>query len=358
MVSCGILGRYLARSIAVAVLQVGLLLLALFIGIDLVRESRHLGPGYGFAELFGYVAATVPARLYDVFPFAVLIGVMIGMARLAGQRELVAMRACGFHRARIVAQVLGTGLALGLAVMLLGETLAPRLELKARIERAQRAGEVVGMSANDGLWLRDGLQMVRIGLLLWSRDGYFEFGDLSIYRLADDGVALEGLLNAGSATHRDGRWLLEQATQLDLASGAVTTHALLELDSVLEIDLFRALATRPRLLPARDILQVIAHLRANGQDASAYSQALWRRLYYPLNLLAMIVAGVALLLRHDRALVGSVAAFLGVSIGVGFIVVQRLILGAAATLPVPPALLQLIPPLLFGVLAWVLSRQT
>ena len=358
MVSFGILGRYLARSIATAVAQVGALLLAVFIGIDLVRESRDLAAGYDLAAMLVYVAATVPARLYDLFPFAVLIGVMVGLARLATQRELVAMRACGFHRSRIVAQVLGTGLALGLAVMALGETLAPRLELEARVERAQRIGEVAGSSDEGGLWLRDGVSMVRIGLLLWTDEDRFEFGELEIYRQAEDGSGLESRLVAASASHRGDRWVLRQASLLDLASGRVEPHARLEVESGLDPGIFRALATRPRLMPARDIVRVAAHLRANGQDASAYAEALWRRLYYPLNLLAMIVAGVALLLRHDRALVGSMAVFLGVSLGVGFIVVQRLMLGAGAALPLPPALLQLIPPILFGLLAWVLSRRS
>jgi len=125
MVSVGILGRYLTRNVSAAVLQVTGLLLALFVGIDLVRESRDLAGGYGLSQMLVYVAATLPARLYDLFPFAVLIGVMVGLSRLAVQRELVAMRACGFHRWRIVVQVLATGFVLGLTVMFVRDDCAP-----------------------------------------------------------------------------------------------------------------------------------------------------------------------------------------------------------------------------------------
>ncbi len=357
MVSVGILGRYLARSIAAAVLLVAGLLLALFLGIDLVRESRDLAGGYGLMQMLAYVAATLPARLYDLFPFAVLIGVMVGLSRLAVSRELVAMRACGFHRWRIVVQVLATGFVLGLAVMLIGETVAPRLELKARVERAQWTGGVAGIAGGRSLWLRDGPRMIRIGILLWNEDDRFEFGELDFYESSEPG-RLDALIQATEAEHRDGAWQLHRATRLDPMTGQVVTHDTLTIDSGLQAEVFRALATRPRLMPMRDIVRVAAHLEANGQDASAYDEALWRRLYYPLNLLAMIVAGVVLLLRHDRALAGSVAIFIGISLGIGFLVLQRLTLGVASALPLAPGVIQLLPPTLFALLAGWLSRRS
>lgn len=356
MVSAGILGRYLARSIATAVLQVSFLLLALFLGIDLVRESRDLAGAYGPLQMLVYVAATLPARLYDLFPFAVLIGVMVGLSRLATQRELVAMRASGFHRSRIVAQVLATGVLLGMVVMLVGETAAPRLELEARIERAQLTGGVAGIAGERTLWLRDGQRMIRVGILLWSDEDRFEFGDLAVYEPEGE-EGLGALIHAAEAEHLDGAWHLRRATVLDSRTGEVLAHETLTIESGLETEVFRALATRPRLMPVRDIVRVAEHLEANGQDTSAYDQALWRRLYYPINLLAMIVAGVVVLLRHDRSVAGSVAIFIGVSLGVGFLVVQRLTLGASAALPLPPAAVQLGPPAVFAALAWWLSRR-
>lgn len=355
--STGIIGRYLARTIATAVLQVAGLLLALFLGIDLVRESRDLTGEYGVPQMLTYVVLTLPARLYDLFPFAVLIGVMVGLSRLAAERELVAMRACGFHRSRIVAQVLATGFLVGAAVMLVGETLAPRLELAARIERAQQIGNVNGTANQQGLWLRDGPYMIRIGFLLWRDDERFEFGKLDLYEMiAPD--RLGRVIQAVNAEHREGAWYLTSATTLDSVSGKVVRDTTLRIESGLRSDVFRALATRPRLMPMRDILRVAAHLEANRQDASAYEQAFWRRLYYPLNVLAMIVSGVVLLLRHDRAVAGSVAIFSGVSLGVGFLVVQRLTLGIASALPLHPGVIQLLSPLLFAGLAGWLSRRS
>ena len=357
MVNVGILGRYLTRSVSAAVLQVTGLLLALFVGIDLVRESRDLAGGYGLSQMLVYVAATLPARLYDLFPFAVLIGVMVGLSRLAVQRELVAMRACGFHRWRIVVQVLATGFVLGLTVMFVGETIAPRMELKARVERAQQTGGVAGIAGEQALWLRDGTRMIRVGILLWNDDDHFDFGDLDFYESSAAGD-LGAMIHAARSEHQGGAWHLYGATTLDPMTGRVMAHDTLTIESGLQAEVFRALATRPRLMPVSDIIRVAAHLEANGQDTSAYDQALWRRLYYPLNLLAMIVAGVVLLLRHDRALAGSVAIFIGISLGVGFLVLQRLTLGIAAAMPLSPGAIQLVPPLGFAALAWWLSRRS
>jgi lipopolysaccharide export system permease protein len=120
---------------------------------------------------------------------------------------------------------------------------------------------------------------------------------------------------------------------------------------------FRALATRPRLLPIADIVRIRRHLEDNGQEAVDYRQAFWRRLLYPVNLLAMLFSGVALLLRTGRGLPPAIGVFAGVSLGIGFIVVHRLILGLAPVLPLPFGMTHLVPAALFALAGtWLLRR--
>src|SRR5690625_7330388 len=65
-----------------------------------------------------YMAQTTPGRLYDIFPFAVLLGTMLGLGGLAGSNELVAMRAIGYDRSRILGGVLlTTGACLAVLVV-------------------------------------------------------------------------------------------------------------------------------------------------------------------------------------------------------------------------------------------------
>lgn len=353
-----ILGRYLARSVARSVMLVALVLGGLYLSIDLVREARDMAAGYGIGQILFFVLRIMPARLYDLFPFAVLIGGMIALGRFSANSELVAMRAGGFHQPRILGHALIPALSLGLVVMLAGESLVPRLALDARIDRERaRTGQVGGV-AGQPLWIRDDRMMIQVGMLIWDEDDEVRFGDLRIY-LLDEVNSVARVVRATGARHEPGRWLLEGVTALDARTAARSESAggELEIESELERGVFRALVTRPRLLPIRDILRIQKYLEANGQDATAYRQAFWRRVLYPVNMLMMLLSGIALLLRAGRHMSPALGVFSGVSLGIGFVVFHRLVLGLAPVLPIPFGLTHLLPALAFGLLALVMTRR-
>lgn len=353
----GLLGLYLARSVARSVVLVALVLTGLYLGVDMVREAGDMGAGYGFAEVLGFLLRTAPSRLYDLFPFAVLIGGMIALGRLSANSELVAMRAGGFHQLRILGYALGPALLLGLCVMLAGEWLAPKLELDARIDRERARDGQVGGDAGQALWIRDGQLMIRAGILLWNDQDQVRFGDLRIYVL-DGASRIERIVQAGAARHEAGRWVLGDARALDTQTAdAAPSGREMELASRLDPGVFRALVTRPRLLPMHDILRIQAYLEANGQSATAYRQAFWRRMLYPLNMVMMLFSGVAVLLRTGSRLSPALGVFAGVSLGIGFVVVQRLVLGLAPVLPIPLGVTHLVPALLFGLLGLSILRR-
>ncbi|HKL53531.1 MAG TPA: LptF/LptG family permease, partial [Wenzhouxiangellaceae bacterium] len=210
----GILGRYLARSVARSVVLVSLVLSGLYLSVDLVREAGDMTAGYGAVEILLFLVRIMPARLYDLFPFAVLIGGMIALGRFSANSELVAMRAGGFHQLRILAHALVPALFLGLAVMLAGESLVPRLELDARIDRERARDGQVGGAAGQALWFRDDRSMIQAGILLWNEDDEVRFGNLRIYVL-DDVNSIDRIVHASAARHEAGRWLLEDTNVID-----------------------------------------------------------------------------------------------------------------------------------------------
>ena len=353
----GILARYLARSVALSVILTAMVLAGLYLSVDLVREAGDMRAGYGLLEVASFVLRTMPARLYDLFPFAALIGGTVALGRLSAGSELVAMRAGGFQRQRILAHVLAPALLLGLGMMLAGELLAPRLEMAARLDRERALEGQVGGNPGRTLWVRDGPMMIRSQTLLWSLDERVRFGNLRIYFI-DDASRIERILQARSGHHEGGSWRLRDVNELEIGAGATgQTMQSLKLPSELDPGVFRALVTRPRLLPMADILRIRSYLEANGQDSTAYRQAFWRRLLYPVNMLMMLFSGVAFLLRYGRLLTPAVAIFTGVSLGIGFFVLHRLVLGLAPVLPIPLGITHLLPAALFGLFGLLLVRR-
>ncbi|MEN1729140.1 MAG: LptF/LptG family permease, partial [Pseudomonadota bacterium] len=286
------LSRYLISRVLVGIAVVGLLLVGLYSLVEILREARSLESDYQALQMLVYIAQTTPRRLYDVFPFAALIGVMVGMGSLASANELVAMRAAGFDRGRIISRVL---MAVGLCLVLLfavAEWLIPGLEAQARADREQARSGQIQFGDQGALWLRDRDHMLRIGLSLWLDDNQLAFRELQIYRLDGQGQT-DRVYFAEQARHDGSRWQLEEVRSLDREQiGAAEALDALALDSGLRPELFEATVSRPRLLSMTDLSAMKSLLESNGLDASPYREAFWERLYWPMNVLAMVLIGL------------------------------------------------------------------
>src|SRR3546814_5476436 len=61
-----------------------------------------IGQGdYGVGTALLALLLTLPRRLYDLFPYAAVIGSLMGLGALAASSELTALRAAGLSRQRI-----------------------------------------------------------------------------------------------------------------------------------------------------------------------------------------------------------------------------------------------------------------
>jgi LPS export ABC transporter permease LptG/LPS export ABC transporter permease LptF len=143
-----LLTRYILREVATyALLGGALCTFVLFIPhlsaiIELaVRNSASLG------DVFRIVAYTLPNTLTVTIPMAILVGILLGLGRLAADSEITAMRASGmgaFDFVKIVSVLSLFGLVLGLANSIF---LAPRaasslLKLEGSLKSTQASFEV------------------------------------------------------------------------------------------------------------------------------------------------------------------------------------------------------------------------
>ncbi|MCB1768135.1 MAG: LptF/LptG family permease, partial [Candidatus Competibacteraceae bacterium] len=127
------LDRYIFRAVATATLVTLLALLLLQFFLSLLVELEDVGKGhYHFLAALRYLLLIQPQRIYELFPMALLVGALLGMGVLASGSELIVMRAAGLSLTRLTGSVLQAGLLLSLAVIIVGEFVAPPLEQFAR----------------------------------------------------------------------------------------------------------------------------------------------------------------------------------------------------------------------------------
>ena len=121
-----LLDRLVLREILVP-LGVGLLaILQLLVILQLLQLNEVVfGSAVSLGDLGRVTAALAPHFLVVAVPLAFMLGVQLGLGRLAGDQELLAMSAAGFHPLRLYRVPLAIGLALAVGVAALARWAEP-----------------------------------------------------------------------------------------------------------------------------------------------------------------------------------------------------------------------------------------
>jgi len=350
-----ILDRHIGRTIFYATLLVQGVLLALFVFVSLVDALGDYGRGsFGLYELIKYVVLSQPRKLYELFPTAVLVGTLLGLSSLAVNSELIVIRAAGVSTARIVGSAIKVGLVFVVAAMLLGEFVVPASENKAQLGRA-RALALSLQQKDSGLWLRDGASFVNVAEIL---------PDLTLLRVNiyqfDANARLQRQVFAQQARYVDESWRLEGVRQSRMEREGVRFRHLDHEDwkSSLTPEVVSVFAIKPEGLSIMRLRRYVEHLERNNQDSSRYRLAFWQKLFMPLAMAGMVLLATPFVFRHSR--IGGIGRrmFLGIMLGLVFIVLNRSLGYFGLIYGLPPLIGALLPILLVFALAFYLLRRT
>ncbi len=132
--------RYLAKEILLPFVAGVLFLTQLLLATQILAQAEVLfGSGVALGDVAAIVATLLPHVLGYVLPIAFLLGAVLGVGRLAEDREVMALAAAGVSPARLVR----VPLALGIAVGALGLWLSISLEPAGLSAARARVNEVV-----------------------------------------------------------------------------------------------------------------------------------------------------------------------------------------------------------------------
>lgn len=358
-----IVDLYLARSVLLAILGTW----AVLVGFDLitgfVNELDEIGEGgYTLSHAVLFIAYTVPRRLYELFPTVALIGTVLGLGGLASRSELTAMRAVGMSRLRIGLGALLSVAALTALMVVNAETAAPFGEQSAQgVVNSAKSGDVV-VARVSGLWVREG------NVFLNARDGvsretdgvaWTELRGVRLFEFDDQGKLLS-LAEARLAEHRPDGWVLRDVKRSRFGARSVQNQVLKEERWQTGIDdqALAAAASRPRYLTASELDRNIEYLERNGLDSRAFSNAYWARWFYPVNVMVLCLAALPFAFGSLRSGGFGKRLFVAIIIGVGYLLVQRLVVSLSDVYRFDARLAYLLPPTLLLGLCWgVFARR-
>jgi len=136
----GRLDRYLAKEILLPFGAALLFLTQLLLATQILARAEILfGAGVSLGDLAAVILALTPHLLGYVMPVSFLLGAILGVGRLADDRELVAIGAAGISPVRLVR----VPLALGAAVAALGLWLSLSVEPAGLREAQVRFNEII-----------------------------------------------------------------------------------------------------------------------------------------------------------------------------------------------------------------------
>ncbi|MDC8757665.1 LPS export ABC transporter permease LptG [Janthinobacterium fluminis] len=384
-----ILQRYFAVSIAQAVAFVLLAFLALQAFVDLTSELPMVGKnGYSIAHAFLYVLILIPGNVYQVMPVAALIGTIYTMAQFASTSEFTIMRAASMSTSMAAWFLFRIGAVFVIITFVFGELIAPRTAPLADKLKLAARGTAVSSEFRSGLWTKDivkseGLKGEPTGARFFNvrearPDG--QLTDVKLYEF-DNSFRLRSVIVAARATYQGGNvWRLLDVTETRFSNSttlqpgveanlqnnfiqetsAVATEksASRELVSEITPQILSVSASDPQRMSAAELAVYTAHLAENKQETERYKIAFWKKLIDPMSIFVLMALALPFAYLHTRSGGISLKIFIGIMIGVSFLLVNTLFshLGLLSTWPafltaVAPSALFLL--LALGALWWV-----
>lgn len=351
-----LLGRYIARAVIAGSVLVLAVLLSLNTLFAITREFGSTGRGdYGIAEALLYVLLTVPADIYELFPAAVAIGGVVGLGALAANSELLVMRSAGVSSGRIVGMVMQGGVVLMVAIILIGEFVAPPSQQYAERMRSSAIAGQNDVRGPDGLWLRDENRFVNVGEVL---PGYV-LRDVNVYEF--DGRRLQRTLHADRAHYerRRDRWRLLDVRSTRMDGDRIATQREAEIDwpRLVPPDLFEVLSVSPETLPGWRLFSYVDYLRDNELESARFALAFWKKIATPLSTLVMLLLALPMVFGSIRSTGAGQRVFIGSVIGVGYLLLAELFSHVGIVYGLPAPLAVMAPAILFAITGLLLLRR-
>jgi lipopolysaccharide export system permease protein len=351
-----VLDRYIIRSIGAAVVIVMLALLTLLALFLFINEQGWVGVGnYGHLQALRYVAFNLPSQLLQFLPVGVLIGSLLAMGGLARHSELTVIRAAGVPVSRIGASVFLAGLlALPLALVT-DEYLAPPLARMARIHKAIERNGQISLAGPGGAWVRDGGLILRAGRSTGS--GY---GSIGVFEVGSDNRLVTAGRAAGATERPDGGWELRDYAwstfdERRVRSGAESVHAL---ESGISPAFFGMIVADPSDLSLRELWRTSRYLESTGLDSRRTRFAFWSHVARLVAIPFAALLALPFLFGSLRVVETGARATLGLGIGLGYFILQRMVESGTIAFGLDPLLLAWAPTaLLLVALAALFARQ-
>jgi lipopolysaccharide export system permease protein len=326
------LRRLIYIEVVSAVGFVTLGFLSLFFFFDFVEEvqsvTRHSAAGYNLIHAVAYVALMIPSHLYELLPIAVLIGTIYVMSRLAQSSEYTILRTSGLDPWRALKMLMLLGCGFVLVTFAVGDYVAPIADRTAQLLKARYTGRIT--IGQTGAWLKERQMYSQFAVNVAELSPDDILRGIRIFEFDNRGMLLSMVQAESAKLNEDDAWELQQVNRIDfpqqnMSSAQIERTKLptLRWPNHINAEMISAALLKPERMSTLDLFQYIQHLEFNAQTAQRYEIEFWKKVFYPISSLVMVVLALPFAYLHFRS--GSITTYVfgGVMAGISFFLLNN-----------------------------------
>lgn len=365
------MSRLIHLEVINAVMLVTLGFLSLFVFFDFVAEvqsvGRHAATGYSLAKAVVYIALLIPKHLYELLPIAVLIGTIMVMARMAQSSEFTILRTSGLGPGRALRTLAWMGAVFTVLTFFLGDYVSPAADRNAQLLKAQFTGRIT--IGQTGAWLKERQDDRQFSVNVGALASDTQLSGVRLFEFDQQGFLRSTVRAEAASVNTDDSWTLHKAQRTQFptpgeqqAQVVQQTFDTLRWPNQISGEMVSAALLKPESMSTVGLFQYIRHLKANAQSAQKYEIEFWRKVFYPLSCLVMVVLALPFAYLHFRSGSITTAVFGGVMAGISFFLLNNVFGYIGNLQDWRPWLTAALPGLLYSGLslsafAWLVLRR-
>ena len=325
------LSRYVLREYLSFLVYAVLAFVAIYILVDLVENlDNFIDRKYSFGLITIWYLFEMPFIVVLTMPVSMLLATMFGFGRLAGDNEIIAMKASGVSLYRIFLPVFLFTFVVGLAIMVFSETVVPRTN-QFRQEIEEMGPDYTFSLSRTRERDRSRVYLAGTGGTIIYAESYKSdsrtarnvFIITPVVRGNEDGtgshIALSNRIDARNMRYRDGLWTLYDATvrRFEDDGEVIEHHAVLPAPFIKRTPSdFARIDVEPTEMDYFQLRDYIDSVAEKGGDASEWLVDLYLKISFPFVSFVIVFLGAPLAAGSSSR--GKTASF-GIALMVSFV---------------------------------------
>ncbi|MEO0030818.1 MAG: hypothetical protein RIS94_576 [Pseudomonadota bacterium] len=341
--------RYIAKTFAVRIVAVLLMLVLVLQMLDLLSESGHIlsAPGNGQAELLTYASLRIPQLISRFLPYSVLLATIITLMTLNQNSEVIAMKASGLSAHQILAPLFLVAGVTSIATFAFNERVVTRSTATLKAWQDVEYGKIpTDSDVKSNVWLQDGPNIL-FARSVEGRGPATRMTDVSWYRRDPTGMVTE-IVRSPAAVYAAPGWRFDRPSAFDVQS-ARRTASVTPVVYAKSVEPAQVIIRKAN--PDGESLPMLSRsiqaIRDAGYRTSELDGKWWHKLSGPLSAVLMPLLGAVAAFGLARSGRLFVRAVIGMALGFAYFVVDNAALAMGNFGGYPPFLAAWAPFLLF-----------